>query len=126
MSHQRTWTDMGPTARDATSLRRSATLALLLAAGCAGIAQKPGGDAGAAGAGGAVSHDAGVDVGAATDAPVDAPAARDADPPRCGDGRLDPGIGEACDDGNTRSGDGCSGSCAAIEKDFDCPRPGTA
>lgn len=31
--------------------------------------------------------------------------------PSCGDGRLDPG--EACDDGNHASGDGCPGDCAA-------------
>jgi len=30
-------------------------------------------------------------------------------PARCGDGILDPG--EVCDDGNTRSGDGCRGDC---------------
>ncbi len=32
-------------------------------------------------------------------------------PARCGDGTVD--TGEACDDGNTTSGDGCSASCAA-------------
>ncbi len=35
----------------------------------------------------------------------------------CGDGALDPG--EACDDGNTRDGDGCSTSCA-VEAGFTC------
>jgi cysteine-rich repeat protein len=29
----------------------------------------------------------------------------------CGDGTLDPGAGEACDDGNTLDGDGCNGTC---------------
>ena len=29
----------------------------------------------------------------------------------CGDGIIDTGIGEQCDDGNTASGDGCSSSC---------------
>jgi cysteine-rich repeat protein len=33
--------------------------------------------------------------------------------PRCGDGRLDGG--ERCDDGNTRSGDGCRADCQRIE-----------
>ena len=38
-------------------------------------------------------------------------------PAVCGDGwKMDP---EKCDDGNTLSGDGCSGSCA-IEADFTC------
>ncbi len=31
--------------------------------------------------------------------------------PRCGDGRVDGLWGEACDDGNTVSGDGCSATC---------------
>src|SRR5262249_57149448 len=31
-------------------------------------------------------------------------------PPRCGDGRLDPG--EQCDDGNAESCDGCSSHCS--------------
>ena len=29
----------------------------------------------------------------------------------CGDGTLDTEFGEACDDGNTDNGDGCSNSC---------------
>ncbi len=33
--------------------------------------------------------------------------------PRCGDGILDPG--EACDDGNTTSGDGCASDCSTTE-----------
>lgn len=39
-------------------------------------------------------------------------------PPNCGDGILQPEEGELCDDGNQRSGDGCSQFCV-IEK---CPR----
>jgi cysteine-rich repeat protein len=31
--------------------------------------------------------------------------------PICGDGNVDTGLGETCDDGNTNSGDGCDGSC---------------
>ena len=31
--------------------------------------------------------------------------------PRCGDGRVDGLYGEACDDGNTESDDGCSSTC---------------
>jgi cysteine-rich repeat protein len=37
--------------------------------------------------------------------------------PRCGDGVFDPG--EACDDGDTTPGDGCSATCA-IEPGWDC------
>jgi fibro-slime domain-containing protein len=44
--------------------------------------------------------------------------------PVCGDGAIGPG--EACDDGNAASGDGCSGDCKAIERDFACPAPGAA
>lgn len=40
----------------------------------------------------------------------------------CGDGDLDPG--EACDDGNNVSGDGCTADCSAIEEGFSCPIPG--
>lgn len=36
----------------------------------------------------------------------------------CGDGVIFPG--EACDDGNTRSGDGCSADCTTIEQGFNC------
>jgi fibro-slime domain-containing protein len=42
----------------------------------------------------------------------------------CGDGRQD--AGEACDDGNTASGDGCTATCAQVEADFVCPTPGEA
>lgn len=35
----------------------------------------------------------------------------DDDDPRCGDGRIDVGRGETCDDGNTVNGDGCSSVC---------------
>jgi fibro-slime domain-containing protein len=42
----------------------------------------------------------------------------------CGDGVLSQG--EACDDGNGVSGDGCAADCAALEGDFACPLPGEA
>jgi cysteine-rich repeat protein len=29
----------------------------------------------------------------------------------CGDGILQPGLGEQCDDGNNQSGDGCDSNC---------------
>lgn len=39
--------------------------------------------------------------------------------PVCGDGVLDP-LNEVCDDGNTASGDGCSGDCDTPEFDVLC------
>jgi fibro-slime domain-containing protein len=45
----------------------------------------------------------------------------DADTTGCGDGRLQPG--EACDDGNGESADGCSADCKRIERDYLCPAP---
>lgn len=42
----------------------------------------------------------------------------------CGDGIVQ--VQEACDDGNSVSGDGCSASCGALEQDFACPSPGEA
>jgi fibro-slime domain-containing protein len=40
----------------------------------------------------------------------------------CGDLQLGPG--EACDDGNTVDGDGCSADCSVIEDGFNCPSTG--
>jgi cysteine-rich repeat protein len=40
--------------------------------------------------------------------------------PVCGDGELGE-IGETCDDGNTMSGDGCSGDCQTVEYNVICP-----
>ena len=37
----------------------------------------------------------------------------------CGDGVYEPDKGEACDDGNTIAGDGCSSSCT-VEDGFSC------
>ncbi len=42
----------------------------------------------------------------------------------CGDGVVEPG--EACDDGNTMSGDGCSADCDTVESGFTCPPKGGA
>jgi hypothetical protein len=46
----------------------------------------------------------------------------------CGDGYIDTLAGEACDDGNTASGDGCSGTSSAtpcqVEPGFKCTTPG--
>jgi cysteine-rich repeat protein len=40
----------------------------------------------------------------------------------CGDGIQQ--SGEACDDANGLSGDGCSATCGALEQDFACTTPG--
>lgn len=40
-------------------------------------------------------------------------------PAVCGNGALE--SGEACDDGNTDDGDGCSGDCLTVEDGFVCP-----
>src|SRR6476469_2541908 len=42
----------------------------------------------------------------------------------CGDSIVQ--AGEACDDGNSNDGDGCSATCAEIENGFACPVPGRA
>jgi len=59
-------------------------------------------------------HDAGVSKPDDQEKP-------DADTTGCGDGRLQPG--EACDDGNSASADGCSADCKRIERNFLCPAP---
>jgi fibro-slime domain-containing protein len=43
----------------------------------------------------------------------------------CGNGKIDPGSSEQCDDGNNIPGDGCSTDCKT-EKDWACPEPGAA
>jgi fibro-slime domain-containing protein len=42
----------------------------------------------------------------------------------CGNGKLDPGLDEACDDANTASGDGCAADCSGVEQDHACLEPG--
>ncbi|HKP58396.1 MAG TPA: DUF4215 domain-containing protein, partial [Polyangiales bacterium] len=75
--------------------------------------------------------DAALDAGNAGDAAETPPAAEDAGPPDaaadaemvgCGDGKLQQD--EACDDGNSSAGDGCSADCTATEQDYVCPAPG--
>jgi fibro-slime domain-containing protein len=43
----------------------------------------------------------------------------------CGDGIIEPALGEQCDDGNSKPGDGCSGTCQ-IEPGAICPDAGQA
>jgi fibro-slime domain-containing protein len=42
----------------------------------------------------------------------------------CGNGRLDPGSSEQCDDANDVPGDGCSKDCK-LEQGWTCPQPGS-
>ena len=37
----------------------------------------------------------------------------------CGNGIV--GTGEACDDGNDESGDGCDATCENVETGYECP-----
>ncbi len=57
----------------------------------------------------------------AEDAPEDCELA--ASGPACGDGKINLDPPEACDDGNSVPGDGCSGTCV-IEAYHECPTPG--
>ena len=50
-----------------------------------------------------------------------APSCSEAAASMCGDGVIEPG--EACDDGNAVSGDGCSSTCQ-VEPGYRCPTPG--
>ena len=45
---------------------------------------------------------------------------------RCGDGFLQPDIGEECDDGNSNQGDGCSNDCKFETISTSCPESGQA
>jgi fibro-slime domain-containing protein len=42
----------------------------------------------------------------------------------CGNAKIDPGLDEACDDGNTAAGDGCASDCSSVERDHACLMPG--
>ena len=44
--------------------------------------------------------------------------------PECGNIKVE--SGEACDDGNTESGDGCTADCSAVEDGYLCPQLGGA
>jgi len=109
--------------RDVTSARLLAVAALALTSACAGVAPMASGDGATGGAGGAAPVDAHPDGSPPMDASSTEPFVRDADPPRCGNSKIDDALGEACDDGNVRGGDGCTADCH-VEKDFDCPHPG--
>src|SRR5439155_51953 len=55
------------------------------------------------------------DAGAANSNDPDPPCRQNCQLPRCGDHVVDALHGEACDDGNNVSGDGCSGDCKSNE-----------
>jgi len=90
-----------------------------LLAACAGVKQMPGGGTGGNGGGpatgfggsGAPRPDGGVRV--------DPPSTM---PPKCGNGERT--SDEACDDGNTVGGDGCSADCKTVEPGFSCTPAG--
>ena len=92
---------------------------------------------GAAGSGGggtggaATGGDGNVPVLTTDPPPVENPCEREDAPdncmlvaaPACGDGEINLDPPEACDDGNSVPGDGCSGACV-VEPYFTCPTPG--
>ncbi len=107
-------------------------LAASAATSCGGnadVASSFGGDGGtgadaSVGGGGNGGSAASINLDSGTDAgDAGADACDGCEPlPGCGDGVVDPG--EACDDGNSKSGDGCTAACDAIEQDYACPEPG--
>ncbi len=88
--------------------------AIVAGAGCAGVKSKE-----TTGGGGTTGKDGGVVDVART---IDGVSISDTILLTCGNGVLE-GT-EQCDDGNTKSGDGCSRLCQ-IEADFTCPTPGS-
>jgi cysteine-rich repeat protein len=98
--------------------------AILIAAGCGSAALAPGFDGGLGGRGGAQAGQGGM-AGGATAAggggvggmwlPIDVGP--------CGNGLLQPELGEMCDDGNRARGDGCTHLCQ-LEVAWRCPEPG--
>jgi cysteine-rich repeat protein len=66
--------------------------------------------------------DSAVDIGNSVDAMCTGAACNPL--PRCGDGIVQPSIGEVCDDGNQVSGDGCSADCKTMGTGCSCTTPG--
>ena len=108
---------------------------LVLATGCADPAewaQLPPTQGGAAGAAGGVTGGGGsggiliLTGGGGQGGSAGAGGEGGAAPVGCGNGIVEPWLGEACDDGNSTSGDGCSGDCTSVEQDWACPVPGQA
>jgi len=105
----------GSPLRFAHSLWLGVSLVVAMAGGCAVV--KP--DAADGGGGGG----SGGSQGAGSDGPL---AAKDRGTPTmpvmCGNGERT--ADEACDDGNTMGGDGCSADCKTVEPGFSCQPPG--
>lgn len=105
----------GSPLRFAHSLWLGVSLVVAMAGGCAVV--KP--DAADGGGGGG----SGGSQGAGSDGPL---AAKDRGTPTmpvmCGNGERT--ADEACDDGNTMGGDGCSADCKTVETGWSCLAPG--
>ncbi len=95
-------------------------MALLIVAACSpGKANENGAPApGTAGAGPALGTGGGSSSGGSSNVDLDGGSI----PRVCGDGLHHKE--EACDDGNTADGDGCSADCALVEPGFSCPLDG--
>ena len=107
------------------NLRLVAVPGMLLVAGCSSASIIPngtGGTGGNAGDANFINLDAtGVIVKLDTRGPIRS--GSDAPPgPNCGNGQLT--SDEACDDGNTVSGDGCANNCLSVEPGYSCVNPG--
>jgi fibro-slime domain-containing protein len=94
----------------------------LLAGACSAGGNSPNGGVDDPGTGAGTSGGAGPGGGnggngAVIGLPFDPPT-----PPGCGNGTLT--SDEACDDGNTESGDGCARNCLQVERGFSCANPG--
>ncbi|HTA91658.1 MAG TPA: DUF4215 domain-containing protein, partial [Polyangiaceae bacterium] len=114
------------------SQRRFLWVSLLVVA--CGAGSKPGSQATRGGGSGNSSTGGGADINPdpggsgssginVCDPSVD-PTCGMAAPPGCGDGKLT--SDEACDDGNTVGGDGCSANCLVVEPGYSCIPAGVA
>ncbi|HET9932852.1 MAG TPA: DUF4215 domain-containing protein, partial [Polyangiaceae bacterium] len=88
-----------------------------------------GGTSGASSGGKGAGGSTGIALGGAVNSAGEASATGGCPEPSacrvgCGNGRLELGLGETCDDGNDRAGDGCSADCRIVETNFVCPEPG--
>jgi fibro-slime domain-containing protein len=116
------------------------TFVVALASACASVTEHGSGGSGGAGAGAVTppgsggtgvvgtggrrgSFDAGNDTPPPADGGVACTDAGNCDV-GCGNGKIDPGLGEVCDDGNDVPGDGCAADCKSTDKDYACPMPG--
>lgn len=99
--------------------------ALLLALGCGDleyIRNNSGGGGSGAGSNGGAGGDGGEGAGFDTGGGGEGGEGGEPPGPYCGDGIQQ--ANEVCDDGNAESGDGCTGTCDAVEEGFGCLTPG--